>query len=98
MRIETVATGDELLTGLVADTNSSYFQSCLLDRLGLEVRYGAMVRDLREDIVEALTSAAQRCDAVLVSGGLGPTTDDFTAECAARAAGVELVEDARAAE
>jgi nicotinamide-nucleotide amidase len=98
LRIETIATGDELLTGLVSDTSSSWFQSRLLDRLGLEVRYGAVVRDLREDIIDALTAAAGRADMVLVSGGLGPTVDDFTAECAARAAGVDLVEDPRAAE
>jgi nicotinamide-nucleotide amidase len=98
VRIETLATGDELLTGLIADTNSTYFQQRLLERFGLTVRYGAVVRDLREDIVEALNAAAARADAVLVSGGLGPTADDFTAECAARAAGVELVEHAGALE
>src|SRR5688500_16771134 len=91
VRIETVCTGDELLTGLTPDTNSTFFQSRLLERLGLTVRRSTVVPDLREDIVEALTAAAARCDAVLVSGGLGPTVDDFTAECAAVAAGVPLV-------
>jgi nicotinamide-nucleotide amidase len=98
VRIETLATGDELLTGLIADTNSTYFQQRLLERFGLTVRYGAVVPDLREDIIDALNAAAARADAVLVSGGLGPTADDFTAECAAKAAGVELVEHAGALE
>lgn len=90
VRIETICTGDELLTGLTSDTNSRFFQEQLLDRTGLTVRRSVVVGDVREDIIEALNAAAARCDAVLVSGGLGPTTDDLTAECAATAAGVRL--------
>ncbi len=96
MRIETLCTGDELLTGLTADTNSTWFQARLLERLGVMVRRSTVVPDLREDIIEALGTLAARADAVLVSGGLGPTADDFTAECAAKAAGVERVEHAGA--
>jgi nicotinamide-nucleotide amidase len=96
VRIETVCTGDELLTGLTSDTNSRVFQARLLERLGLTVRRGVVVGDVREDIIEALDAAAARCDAVLVSGGLGPTADDLTAECAAKAAGVPLVESPEA--
>ena len=91
MRIETICTGDELLTGLTSDTNSRFFQEQLLHSTGLTVRRSVVVGDVREDIIEALNAAAARCDAVLVSGGLGPTADDLTAECAAVAAGVELV-------
>lgn len=96
MRIETIATGDELLTGLTSDTNSRFFQEALLHRTGLTVRRGTVVGDDRNDIIEALNHAAARCDVVLVSGGLGPTADDLTAECAAMAAGVPLVENAQA--
>lgn len=92
MRIETVCTGDELLTGLTADTNSAFFQTLLLDEMGVTVRHGAVVGDVDEEIVNALQVAGARADAVLVSGGLGPTADDITAACAAKAAGVELVE------
>ncbi len=98
MRIETICTGDELLTGLTSDTNSRFFQEALLDRTGLTVRRGAVVGDDRDDIIEAINVAASRADVVLVSGGLGPTSDDLTAECAATAAGVPLVEDALALE
>lgn len=94
MRIDTLCTGDELLTGLTSDTNSRFFQAQLLDRCGLTVTRGVVVGDVTQEIEEALTQAAQRCDVLLVSGGLGPTTDDLTAECAARVAGVPLVEDA----
>ncbi len=95
MRVETICTGDELLTGLTADTNSPFFQALLLEQCALQVQRSVTVPDVREDIIEALNAAASRCDAVLVSGGLGPTADDLTAECAAEAAGVELIEDQR---
>lgn len=94
MRIETLCTGDELLTGLTSDTNSRHFQTRLLERCGLTVARGVIVGDERSEIIEALDAAAARCDVVLVSGGLGPTSDDVTAECAAKAAGVGLVESA----
>ncbi len=92
MRIETVCTGDELLTGLTIDTNSRYFQTRLLDTLGLTVTRNTVVGDVPEEIIEVLSQAAARSDAVLVSGGLGPTSDDYTAECAAKFGGVPLVE------
>lgn len=94
MRIETLATGDELLTGLTSDTNSRFFQALLLEKTGLTVRRSTVVGDHHDDLVEAIRGLAQRCDVVLVSGGLGPTTDDITLECAAEAAGVALTEDA----
>lgn len=96
MRIETICTGDELLTGLTSDTNSRFFQEALLERTGLTVRRSAVVGDRKDDIISALDEAAGRCDVVLVSGGLGPTSDDLTAECAATAAGAPLVESAEA--
>ena len=95
MRVELVCTGDELVTGLITDTNSPYLEARLFD-LGVKVQRVTLVGDVREHITRALQEAAARADVVLVSGGLGPTADDFTAECAAQAAGVPLVEDARA--
>lgn len=96
MRLETVCTGNELLTGLTADTNSLFFQERALVRLGLTVARSTVVGDSLEAIAAALAEAGARADAVLVSGGLGPTLDDLTAEAAAQAAGVPLVEDAAA--
>ena len=75
MRIETICTGDELLTGLTSDTNSRFFQERLLEMTGLTVRRGVVVGDDASDIIEAIDAAVARCDAVLVSGGLGPTSD-----------------------
>ncbi len=98
MHIEVLCTGDELLTGLIPDTNSPLFMDRVFRRLGQKVERATVVGDVREDITRELRELAGRCDAVLVSGGLGPTSDDLTAECAATAAGVPLVEDAHALE
>lgn len=94
MRIEVLCTGDELLTGLTADTNSPFFMERLFS-LGEQVARTTVVGDVREELEEALKTLSARADAVLVSGGLGPTADDLTAECAARVAGVPLVEHAQ---
>ncbi|RPH71630.1 MAG: CinA family nicotinamide mononucleotide deamidase-related protein [Myxococcaceae bacterium] len=90
MRIEALCTGDELLTGVTTDTNSTWFQQRLLEH-GEQIARTTVVGDVREEILEALRTLSGRADAVLVSGGLGPTADDLTAEVAAQAAGVPLV-------
>jgi competence/damage-inducible protein CinA-like protein len=90
MRIEALCTGDELLTGVTTDTNSTWFQERLLAH-GEQVFRTTVVGDVREEILEALRTLAARADVVLVSGGLGPTADDLTAEVAAEAVGVPLV-------
>jgi nicotinamide-nucleotide amidase len=97
MRIEALCTGDELLTGMTTDTNTTYFAGQVL-ALGEQLSQVQVVGDVREEIIAALKSASGRADAVLVSGGLGPTSDDLTAECAAKMAGVALVENAAALE
>ena len=98
MRIEFVLTGDELLSGQVTDTNSPWAEARLFETVGATVQEVVIVGDERADIIEALRSASTRADVVLVSGGLGPTSDDLTAACAADAQDVPLVEDPRVIE
>jgi nicotinamide-nucleotide amidase len=95
MHVEMLCTGDELVTGLITDTNSPWFEARLF-QLGIKVERVLLVGDVRPDITQALLEVSSRADMALVSGGLGPTMDDFTLECAAAAAGVPVVEDARA--
>lgn len=83
--------GDELLAGDITDTNSA-FMGAQLRRCGVQVVRQTSVRDRLDEIVAAL-ELSQDCDICLVSGGLGPTTDDLTAVALARAARVELVRD-----
>jgi nicotinamide-nucleotide amidase len=90
MRIEIICTGDEVLTGKIVNTNFSYMTQKLED-VGLSVRWETTVGDDRESLLQAFQLAAQRADAVIVNGGLGPTVDDLSQEVAAQAAGVDLV-------
>jgi nicotinamide-nucleotide amidase len=90
MRIEIICTGDEVLTGKIVNTNFNYMSQKLED-FGLSVSWGTIVGDDREELLAAFRLSAERADAVIVNGGLGPTVDDLSQEIAARAAGVELV-------
>lgn len=96
MRIEALCTGEELLTGLIPDANGPYFAERLLHALGLKLARLTTVGDELEDIASAIGELSGRAEVVLVSGGLGPTADDRTAEAAARVQGVPLVENAAA--
>lgn len=89
MRIEILCTGDEILTGKTVNTNYSHMARRLED-VGLSVTWGTTVGDDRESLLAAFRQAAERADAVIVNGGLGPTVDDLSQEVAGQAAGVEL--------
>jgi len=89
MRLEIICTGDEVLTGKIVNTNFSYMSQKLED-VGLSVYWETTVGDDRESLLRAFQLAAERADAVIVNGGLGPTVDDLSQEVAAQAAGVEL--------
>ena len=90
MRTAILSIGDELLCGEVVDTNAARIGEELY-RLGLKVQRHLTVGDSESDIVEAIRTLAARTDAVIVTGGLGPTGDDITAVAAARAASSPLV-------
>jgi competence/damage-inducible protein CinA-like protein len=90
MRIEIICTGDEVLTGKIVNTNFSYMSQKLED-VGLSVAWETTVGDDRESLARAFLLAAERADAVIVNGGLGPTVDDLSQEIAAQAACVPLV-------
>src|SRR5207248_141411 len=85
--VEFVVTGDEVMRGTIADTNTAWTAARLYP-LGFQLRRTVVVGDRGEDIRRALLEASVRADFCIVSGGLGPTSDDLTAECAAQAAGV----------
>jgi competence/damage-inducible protein CinA-like protein len=87
--VEFLVTGDEVMRGLIADTNTQITASKLYP-LGLGLRRTTVVGDRAEDIRRALLEIGARADFCIVSGGLGPTSDDLTAGCAAQAAGVPM--------
>lgn len=85
-----VAVGDELLLGDVVNTNASWLGD-QLRAAGVRVVHSAMVGDDVDRMVVALRRALDDADVVLVTGGLGPTTDDVTRDGLAAVAGVALV-------
>ncbi len=84
MRIAILTIGDELLNGDLADTNTAAIAGLLIDH-SLSVREAVTVGDRATDIASALQRLAATHDAVVVTGGLGPTEDDRTAKAAAAA-------------
>ncbi len=93
--IEILATGDEVVSGDVADTNAA-FVSKKLAVLGFQVTRHQAVPDDRELIAEALHLISKRSDICICSGGLGPTDDDLTTEVVAHLAGVKTVKNEEA--
>ncbi len=91
MRIEILNTGTELLLGNTVNTHAAWFGRELF-KLGLRVTRQTTVPD-GDAIREALSEAVSRADAVIVTGGLGPTSDDLTREITAAVLGVELIMD-----
>ena len=96
MKISTLSIGDELICGQVTDTNAGTIAAMLLTE-GLRIQRHLTVGDIELDIIGALTELGRISDAVIVTGGLGPTADDLTSLAAARATGRRLVinEEAR---
>jgi nicotinamide-nucleotide amidase len=90
MHIEILTTGDEIRTGAVIDRNSTHIAQ-VLEENGFSVIRHSCVGDNTDHMVSVLLEIGGRADAALVTGGLGPTSDDLTALAAAKSAGVELV-------
>ena len=95
MKAEILATGDEIRSGALVDTNSAYIAE-KLEETGIAVQRHTCAGDDSAMLESIIREISDRADICVVTGGLGPTTDDITAEAAAAAAGVELVEDERA--
>lgn len=97
MTVELISVGTEILLGNIVNTNAAWL-SGQCAALGLACYYQSVVGDNAQRLREALKTALERSDAVILSGGLGPTTDDLTKETAAEAMGMPLVEDPRSLE
>jgi nicotinamide-nucleotide amidase len=95
MIAEILATGDEIRGGAVVDSNSAFIAR-RLEEEGITIARHSCVGDDRDSLAAILNEMSGRSDLAVVTGGLGPTADDITAEAAALAAGVELATDAAA--
>lgn len=85
-----ICVGDELLNGRVADTNSPFMRD-RLDSVGWRVEAIMTVGDRIPEISRVLRCALQLGELIIITGGLGPTSDDITREAVAEALGRKLV-------
>jgi len=83
--------GDEILSGRTQDTNLNAIAR-YLGTYGIDLKEARVVGDTEADIVEALNALRTRYDYVITTGGIGPTHDDITADCVAKAFGLPLHE------
>ncbi|MFN7709981.1 MAG: competence/damage-inducible protein A [Holosporales bacterium] len=89
--------GNEILSGQVQDKNLAHIALRLQD-IGIMIGEARVVPDVEEMIIDALNTLRHRYTYVFTTGGIGPTHDDITARCVAKAFGQEFVRNARAAE
>ena len=87
---EILCVGTELLLGEVVNTNAAYI-SRQLARLGISVYHTAVVGDNPARLSDAVKTALENADLLVLTGGLGPTYDDLTKETVAEALGLEMV-------
>jgi len=83
--------GNEILSGRTREANAYLTAQKLFER-GCRLAEVAVVPDIEESIIGTLNRLRKRYDAVITSGGIGPTHDDITMECIAKAFGVPLIE------
>ena len=86
---EILCVGTEILIGDIVNTNAAYISEKLA-LMGISQYYQAVVGDNPKRLKNAILSALERCDLLIMSGGLGPTYDDLTKETAAECMGRRL--------
>jgi nicotinamide-nucleotide amidase len=90
MKAEIISIGDEILTGQTIDTNAAWM-AAELNKLGIEVTGISAIPDDAPRITKLLGNAVKRSGLVLITGGLGPTSDDITKETLCRFFNTRLV-------
>lgn len=76
-KAEIISVGDEILIGQITNTNAQWMAQ-QLNLIGISVTHLITVGDNREDMLQAFSEAQKRSDIILITGGLGPTSDDIT--------------------
>lgn len=91
-----VIIGNEILTGRTQDVNLAYIGKKLLQK-GIKLMHARVICDIEADIVGTINDVRKTYDYVFTTGGIGPTHDDITADCIAKAfgVGIDVNEEAR---
>ena len=95
--VELISVGTELLLGNIVNTNAAYLSEKCAE-LGMSLYYEVTVGDNPERLLETVTTAYNRSDVIILTGGLGPTQDDLTKETVAKALNLSIVEDSHTRE
>ena len=82
--------GNEILSGRTQDKNTAFLGQGL-NELGVRLMEVRVIPDVEQVIVDTLNEVRRRFDYVFTTGGIGPTHDDITADCVARAFGLPLI-------
>ena len=90
--VEIITIGDEILIGQTVDTNSAWMGT-ELNQMGIRINRITSVSDNKDEIISSLDEALSRVEVVLITGGLGPTSDDITKDTLAGFFGGRLVMD-----
>ena len=90
--VEIITIGDEILIGQTVDTNSAWMGT-ELNLMGIRINRITSVSDNKDEIISSLDEALSRAEVVLITGGLGPTSDDITKDTLAGYFGGKLVMD-----
>lgn len=92
---EIFSQGEEIVCGQTVDSNAAWLSQQLVE-LGFTLKRHTAVGDNLEDLIALFTEIAERADCCICTGGLGPTSDDLTAEAVSIASGQPLQFDAQA--
>jgi molybdenum cofactor synthesis domain-containing protein len=83
--------GNEILSGRTKDANLN-FLALELNKLGVQLRECRVIPDVEQTVVDTVNEVRKKFDYVFTTGGIGPTHDDITADCIAKAFGVGISE------
>lgn len=90
MKTAIICIGSEINLGLIVNTNAAYIAQ-KLSEIGIESNLILSVKDLKEDIKNAINFCIMNSDIIIISGGLGPTEDDITREAVAEYFSLKLI-------
>ncbi len=90
MKCTILSIGDELLIGQTLNTNA-YWMSQKMNEIGIDVIHHVSLSDEKSDIINCLNDALAASQVILITGGLGPTSDDITKEVLCEYFGGKLV-------
>lgn len=87
--------GNEVLSGRTKEANLSFLAS-ELNELGIQVSQARVIPDIEDVIIKTLNEVSPKYDYIFTTGGIGPTHDDITSSCVAKAVGRELIRNPEA--